>query len=74
MGPGFSDETLKRISQRIAARPGGGNGRSGMSISGMGIINSYERLRLAYGSEVAFSLGNRPGGGARIAMGAGLRG
>ncbi len=73
-GPGFSDDTLQKISGKIAARAQDGNGRSGMSISGMGIINSFERLRLAYGSAVAFSLGNRPGGGARVAMGAALHG
>ena len=45
-----------------------------MSISGMGIINSYERLKLACGGDVSFDVGNRPGGGARVVMGAGLRG
>ncbi len=73
-GPGFSAETLQRISQRIAARQREGNGRSGMSISGMGIINSYERLKLAFGDTFVFDVGNRPGGGARIALGAGLHG
>ena len=73
-GPGFSAETLQRISQRIAARQREGNGRSGMSISGMGIINSYERLKLAFGDTFVFDVGNRPGGGARIAIGAGLHG
>ena len=71
-GPGFSDETLRRISPMIAARPREGNGRTGTSISGMGIINSFERLKLAYGDEAVFELGNRPSGGARIAIGAGL--
>jgi hypothetical protein len=45
-----------------------------MSISGMGIVNSYERLRLAFGDGATFEVANRPDGGARIAMGAGLHG
>jgi sensor histidine kinase YesM len=45
-----------------------------MSISGMGIVNSYERLRLALGETAAFEITNRPGGGARIVMGAVLHG
>jgi sensor histidine kinase YesM len=45
-----------------------------MSISGMGIVNSYERLRLAFGDGAWFEVTNRPDGGARIAMGARLHG
>ena len=73
-GPGFAAETLARISERLAARRQAGSGLSPMSISGMGIVNSYERLRLAFGDEAAFEITNRPDGGARIAMGAGLHG
>jgi len=73
-GPGFAAETLARISDRLAARRQAGSGLSPMSISGMGIVNSYERLRLAFGDEAAFEITNRPDGGARVAMGAGLHG
>jgi sensor histidine kinase YesM len=73
-GPGFAADTLARISDRLAARRQAESGLSPMSISGMGIVNSYERLRLAFGSEAAFEITNRPDGGARIAMGAGLHG
>jgi sensor histidine kinase YesM len=45
-----------------------------MSISGMGIVNSYERLRLAFGDGAAFEITNRPDGGARIALGAVVHG
>jgi sensor histidine kinase YesM len=45
-----------------------------MSISGMGIPNSYERLRLAFGEGILFEITNRSEGGARITMGAGLNG
>ena len=73
-GPGFERGTLARISERLVAREGAGNGLSPMSISGMGILNSYERLRLAFGQGIVFEIGNRPEGGARIAIGAGLNG
>jgi two-component system, sensor histidine kinase YesM len=73
-GPGFAAETLARISERVAARRHAGSGLSPTSISGMGIVNSYERLRLAFGEAAAFEITNRPGGGARIVMGAVLHG
>jgi two-component system sensor histidine kinase YesM len=73
-GPGFAAETLALISERVAARRQAGNGLSPMSISGMGIVNSYERLRLTFGEAAAFEITNRPGGGARIVMGAVLHG
>jgi sensor histidine kinase YesM len=73
-GPGFAADTLARISDRLTVRRQSGSGLSPMSISGMGIVNSYERLRLAFGDEAAFEITNRPDGGARIAMGAELHG
>ncbi len=73
-GPGFAAETLARISERLAARREGGGGLSPMSISGMGIVNSCERLRLAFGETAVVELTNRPDGGARIAMGAAFHG
>jgi two-component system sensor histidine kinase YesM len=73
-GPGFTAETLERISGKLADRRHTGNGLSPMSISGMGILNSYERLRLAFGEGIVFEIANRPEGGARIAMGAGFNG
>ena len=73
-GPGFAADTLARISDRLAARRQAGGGLSPMSISGMGIVNSYERLRLAFGDEAEFEITNRSDGGARIVMGSGLHG
>jgi two-component system sensor histidine kinase YesM len=73
-GPGFTAETRARISERLAVRRQAGGGLSPMSISGMGIVNSYERLRLAFGDGAWFEVTNRPDGGARIAMGARLHG
>jgi two-component system, sensor histidine kinase YesM len=73
-GPGFSDETLELVGERIAARERGSRGLPALSISGMGIINSYERFRLAFGDGSVFEIGNRQGGGARISMGARIHG
>jgi hypothetical protein len=36
----------------------------------MGVVNSYERLKLSLGSSVFFEVGNRPEGGARVCIGA----
>jgi two-component system sensor histidine kinase YesM len=73
-GPGFAADTLARISDRLAVRRQAQSGLTPMSISGMGIVNSCERLRLAFGDGAAFEINNRPDGGARIAIGAVLHG
>lgn len=69
-GPGFADATLARVARKLAAHEIDGNGLSAMSISGMGMLNSYERFRLAFGERAIFEIANRPEGGARITMGA----
>jgi two-component system, sensor histidine kinase YesM len=73
-GPGFSAETLKAVGERIAEREREGRGLPSLSISGMGILNSYERFKLAFGDGSVFEIGNRPEGGARISMGARVHG
>jgi len=73
-GPGFSAETLKLVSARIAEREREGRGLPTLSISGMGILNSFERFKLAFGDGSVFTIGNRPEGGARISMGARIHG
>lgn len=73
-GPGFDPGTLARISEKLAVRERAGTGLSPLSISGMGILNSYQRLRLAFGRGAVLEIANRPEGGARIAMGAGFNG
>jgi two-component system sensor histidine kinase YesM len=69
-GPGFTPEALAHITAKLADRRRSGNGLSPMSISGMGILNSSERLRLAFGEAARFEISNRPDGGARVALGA----
>jgi two-component system, sensor histidine kinase YesM len=73
-GPGFSAETLKLASDRIAEREREGRGLPALSISGMGILNSFERFKLAFGDGSVFEISNRPEGGARISMGARIHG
>jgi Predicted signal transduction protein with a C-terminal ATPase domain len=69
-GPGFSPEVLSGIGDRIAEREREGRGLPPLAISGMGVLNSYERFKLVFGDGSSFAIGNRPEGGARIAMGA----
>ncbi len=69
-GPGFSGATLGRVAERITARRRTGEGLAPMSIAGMGMLNSFERLRLAFGEAAFFEISNLPEGGARVAMGA----
>jgi len=73
-GPGFSEAALERVAERISARKRTGEGLAPMSISGMGLLNSFERLRLTFGEETFFEISNLPGGGARVAIGVKPRG
>jgi two-component system sensor histidine kinase YesM len=68
-GPGFSAETLESIRERIAIREREGRGLPSLSISGMGVINSYERFKLSFGNGSFFEIGNRLEGGARVSLG-----
>jgi len=71
-GPGFSAATIQSLAEKISARRRKGEGLAPMSISGMGILNSYERLRLAIGESAVFEITNLPGRGARVILGAGF--
>ena len=71
-GPGFSAATLSAVAERIATRTRNGEGLAPMSISGMGILNSYERLRLALGERAFFAITNLAERGAKVTLGAGL--
>jgi two-component system, sensor histidine kinase YesM len=73
-GPGFSEEALARLDARFRERRGTEDGLVPLSISGMGLLSSRERLRLTFGEEAEFEAGNRPGGGARVALGGPIHG
>jgi two-component system sensor histidine kinase YesM len=67
-GPGFSEESLSAIRSRMDSWDGG-RLDAGLQIHGMGLLNIYYRLRLYYGGEARFTVGNAPSGGARVSIG-----
>lgn len=69
-GAGFSETSLEALSERITAAPRSEGGLTPMSISGMGILHSCERLRLTFGDRASITFGNRPEGGASVVLGA----
>jgi two-component system sensor histidine kinase YesM len=69
-GPGFPEAVLASLREKLAAREREGRGIAPMSINGMGVFNSFERLRLAFGDRAFFEIGNGPDGGAIVTMGA----
>ncbi len=73
-GPGFPAGTLETVRETFAARDREGRGLPSVSISGMGIVNSYERFKLSLGGGSYLEVGNRREGGARVRMGAGFDG
>jgi len=68
-GPGFSEEALARLEARFRERGAADEGLVPLSISGLGLLSSRERLRLSFGEKAIFEAGNREGGGARVAIG-----
>jgi two-component system sensor histidine kinase YesM len=71
-GQGFDSAKLRDLRERISAIKGelsNEESRAGFAIGGMGLINTYARLALFYGSALAFSLENAAEGGAIVALG-----
>jgi two-component system sensor histidine kinase YesM len=73
-GPGFPQAALAELRAKVASRREAGKGILPSSISGMGMLNSFERLRLAFGEDSIFEIDNGPLGGARVAIGAAIHG
>jgi two-component system sensor histidine kinase YesM len=67
-GPGFPASRLAELEAQIAARMSSIPEPS-LSISGMGLLNISSRLRLFYGEEAVYRIGNAPEGGATILIG-----
>jgi two-component system sensor histidine kinase YesM len=67
-GPGFEAARLTRlceeIERRMSLRPD-----PSLEISGMGLLNIASRLRLFYGDEAVYRLGNNETGGASVVIG-----
>lgn len=74
-GSGFSEDILKDLESRIenyANQILNNEDAMGLSIGGMGIISTFARLRLFYGSELKFVLKNNDTHGACISIGGSL--
>jgi len=67
-GPGFQPERLAELQAQIAARMASIPDPS-LSISGLGLLNISSRLRLFYGEEDVYRIGNEPEGGATVLIG-----
>jgi two-component system sensor histidine kinase YesM len=67
-GPGFEPSRLAELQAQIAARMSSIPEPS-LSISGLGLLNISSRLRLFYGEEAVYRIGNEPGGGATVLIG-----
>lgn len=72
-GAGFSPDVLKRLTRKLRAscQPGAPcAAEGGLSIGGMGILNTYARLRAFYGQKFRMTLFNGKNGGAHIRLSA----
>lgn len=67
-GPGFSEEALTMLHQKISEIDKTGLLPS-LEINGMGLLNIYIRYRLLHGDRTIFRLENQSGGGAAITIG-----
>lgn len=65
-GPGFSNETLSEIKQEIQSRK---ERHHNFEDNGLGILNTYNRLKIFLGNQLIFSIGNAPEKGAEIIFG-----
>ncbi len=73
-GPGFSEATLRELANKTSLGAEKGGGLTPMSISGMGMLNTAQRLRLSLGETAYFRVSNSEAGGARVVLGACLHG
>jgi two-component system sensor histidine kinase YesM len=74
-GPGFSPDSLdwlRRELARINSLAPGLADLPDLHVQGLGMINTFIRLRLAYGDRAVMEPQNRPGGGARVRLGGSL--
>jgi two-component system, sensor histidine kinase YesM len=67
-GPGFEASRLTALREEIQRRMSLGPDPS-LQISGMGLLNIASRLRLFYGDEAVYRLGNNENGGASVVIG-----
>jgi len=71
-GKGFTKEALNELEKKMKIMRNqiiNGEPKVGLSIGGMGLINTYARLLLFYDNEFIFSLKNSTSGGAQVTIG-----
>lgn len=68
-GEGFAPETLETLAAKVDEPQPDQGGLPPLSISGMGIVLSAQRLRLTFGERAFVQFENRPEGGARVCLG-----
>jgi two-component system sensor histidine kinase YesM len=71
-GSGFEEAVLKELEKRMEAMKRDliiGEQNTGLSIGGMGLINTYGRLMLFYKNKFIFTLKNDEFGGAKVTIG-----
>jgi two-component system sensor histidine kinase YesM len=67
-GPGFEPGRLRELQDQIAARMSSIPEPS-LAINGLGLLNISSRLRLFYGDEAVYCIGNDTEGGAAVVIG-----
>ncbi len=67
-GQGFDEENLKAIHDKLSSiNPN--TDLPKLKLDGMGLLNIYIRLKLLYGDQTQFEVGNAPDGGAFVTIG-----
>ncbi|MTI62021.1 MAG: HAMP domain-containing protein [Firmicutes bacterium] len=67
-GPGFTFEEVQHFWKRVEEIENG-DGPPGLELEGMGLLNIYMRLKLAYGSRMLFSISRGNDDGAVVTIG-----
>jgi two-component system sensor histidine kinase YesM len=71
-GPGFAPAVLENLQadiRRVRGLTPGLADLPELHVEGMGLINTFSRLRLKYGQDAIMEIGNRPEGGAFVHIG-----
>ncbi|WP_276353257.1 cache domain-containing sensor histidine kinase [Cohnella caldifontis] len=67
-GPGFDEASRTRIEEAVRRINRTGEAPS-LTVDGMGLLNVYVRLKIMYGEQMVFRIGEAPGGGALVTIG-----
>jgi two-component system sensor histidine kinase YesM len=67
-GPGFSAKSFERFNEN-KGQLSHDNFGDGEKIKGVGLINTFNRLKLTYREKMIFEIKNEPDGGASVTIG-----